>query len=306
MPSLRFFKCNQTSKSKSTAISLRTSLLNSYLMPLKRVSSFIFLKKCKGSMTLEAAFALPFFLFFFLQIMSVINMIGLNSRVSAALHQTGNQMAFAGYAYERTTGNALPDSLASVALTQGYAKGKITAYIGQKYLDTSCVKNGAAGLHFTGTSIMEGDDIIEIRVSYQVSPIFSILGFNSFGMSQCYYGRAWTGYHVENQVTDWETEDPMVYVTETGTGYHTNRNCTYLNLSVSAVDVETIEKQRNIWGRSYTPCVICGGQRGQGSVYITEQGNSYHSSITCSGLKRTIYTIPLSQTGGRGRCSKCG
>lgn len=257
-------------------------------------------------MTLESAFALPFFLFFFLQILSAINMIGINSRVSAALHQTGNQMAFAGYGYEKTVGSMLPDGLSSVALTQGYAKGKILAYIGQKYLDESCVTNGAAGLHFTGTSIMGDDDLIVIQVSYQASPIFSVLGFDSFGMSQCYYGRAWTGYHVEKQVTDWEAEDPMVYITETGTVYHTDRNCTYLNLSTSAVDAETIDEQRNLWGRIYTPCAICGGKKGQGSVFITEQGNSYHSSITCSGLKRTIYTIPLSQTGGRGRCSKCG
>lgn len=305
MPSLQVLKCLKTSKNKSTANSLRANLLNSYLRPLKRVFSFILLRN-KGSMTVEAAFALPFFLFFFLQVMSAINMIGLNSRVSAALHQTGNQMAFAGYAYEKTIGNILPDALSSVVLTEGYAKGKILAYIGQKYLDGSCVKNGAAGLHFTGTSIMDGDDMIEIRVSYQVSPIFSILGFDSFGMGQCYYGRAWTGYHVENHVTDWEAEDPMVYITETGTVYHTDRNCTYLNPSISSVDAGTIEAQRNLSGRTYSPCAICGGLRGQSSVYITGQGTSYHSSITCSGLKRTIYTIPLSQAGGRGRCSKCG
>lgn len=311
MPSLRLFNYNKTSKCKSIAISLRTNLILSYLLwPLKRASSFIsrriLIGKRKGSMTLEAAFALPFFLFFFLQIMSAINMIGISSRVSAALHQTGNQMAFAGYAYEKTVGSALPDGLSSVAMTEGYAKGKILAYIGQKALNESFIKDGAAGLHFTGTSIMNGNDMIEIQVSYQVKPIFPILGFDSFGMNQCYYGRAWTGYRVEDRVTDWETVDPMVYITETGTVYHTDRNCTYLNPSISAVNTGNIDGQRNLWGRAYTPCAICGGKKGQNSVFITNQGNSYHSSITCSGLKRTIYTIPLSQTNGRGRCSKCG
>ena len=296
---------DQKNKKQSMANSLRAYLhVLQKSGTVKRVSSFAS-GKLKGSLTVEAAFALPIFLFFILQIMSVINMISMQSRLNAALHQTGNQMAFAGYAYEKTVGGVLPEGIASVALTAFYAGNQIIDYAGRDYLDKSCMKNGAAGLSFAGTSIMEHNDMIEICISYQIEPLFPIMGFSSFSASQCYYGRAWTGYDVENGISDLTEEDPMVYVTETGTVYHTNRNCTYLNPSIEAVSMADIDSSRNGSGGKYYACEICGSTKAEGSVYITSQGNSYHCTMNCSGLKRTIYTIPLSQTNGRGKCSKC-
>ena len=88
-------------------------------------------------MTLEAAFALPFFLFAVINIVFAVNMIGTQSRINAALHQVGNKMAFAGYVYERTAGSVLPDSLAGVALTSLYARGQILEYTGRRRPDRS-------------------------------------------------------------------------------------------------------------------------------------------------------------------------
>lgn len=301
MPFLRLhIKTNQT-----TANSLRAhlSVLHQH-GPIKRASSFTS-RKLKASLTVEAAIALPLFLFFFLQIMSAMNMIGLQSRLNAALHQTGNKMAFAGYIYEKTAGSVLPGEISSVVLTEAYAKNQILDYAGKKYLDGSCIKNGAAGISFTGTSIMGKYDTVEIYLSYQIQPIFPFMEFSDFGVSQCYYGRAWTGYDVENGISDFTEEDPMVYITETGTVYHTNRNCTYLNPSIESVAMTAIDSSRNQSGGRYYPCEICGRKGVSGTVYITNQGNSYHTRITCSGLKRTIYTVPLSEAGGRGQCSKC-
>ncbi|MDE7283696.1 MAG: hypothetical protein K2N85_08960 [Lachnospiraceae bacterium] len=256
-------------------------------------------------MTVEAAFALPLFLFFIVNLISVMNIIGVQSRFNAAIHQVGNKMAFYGYAYEKTAGNIVPEGITSVLLTQMYAKEEVMNYVGVKYLNKSCIKNGAAGISFAGTAIMEHDDIVEICVNYKVLPLFTILGFDGFDMSQRYYGRAWTGYDVEAGLSDFTQDDPMVYVTETGTVYHTNRNCTYLNPSIVEVNEGSIADKRNLSGGKYYKCEICGSSNVQGTVYITTQGSSYHTMITCSGLKRTIYTIPLSQVGGRGRCSKC-
>ncbi len=96
---------NLTNKNQSMANSLRAYLhVLSIRATVKRVSVSAS-RKLKGSMTAEAALALPLFLFFILQIMSVMNMIGMQSRLNAALHQTGNKMAFAGYVYEKTAGN---------------------------------------------------------------------------------------------------------------------------------------------------------------------------------------------------------
>lgn len=302
MPSLRLHK----NTNQLTANSLRAHLfILKAKRPVKRVSSFASLK-LGASLTVEASLALPLFLFFIIQIMLAMNMIGVQSRLSAALHQTGNQMAFAGYVYEKTAGGVLPDEIASIALTQGYAKNQIISCAGENYLNRSCIKNGAAGISFQDTSIMQKNDIVEICLSYRVQSFFPLIGFDGFMMRQRYYGRAWTGYDVENKVSNFTEKDPMVYVTETGTVYHTNRDCTYLNPSVSAVRADTVDSSRNQSGGRYMPCEICGQKGSAGTVYITGQGDRYHTLITCSGLKRTIYTIPLSEVGGRRKCSKCG
>lgn len=313
-----FLRLKQQQSKKSTAHSLRayldtiqgSHLILSFCRSIKRVSYSISRKICnlhnKGSMTLEAAFALPFFLFAVINILFAVNIIGTQSRINAALHQTGNKMAFAGYVYERTVGTVLPDSLAGVAMTEIYARGRILEYVGRDYLDRSCVVNGAAGISLAGSSVMESGDVINLKVSYKVKPFAGIMGFSGFTMSQCYYGRAWTGYDVTQYVSDTRLEDPMVYITETGTVYHLDRNCTYLNPSVEPVPATLVGDRRNESGGKYYSCEICGSGTGLGQVYITGQGSSYHSRINCPGLKRTIYTVPLSQVGGKGRCSKCG
>ena len=260
----------------------------------------------KGSMTLEAAFVLPFFLFAVINILFAINIIGVQSRINAALHQTGNKMAFAGYGYEKMVGSALPDSLAGVVMTYVYARGQVLEYAGRDYLDQSCIVGGADGVSFEGSSVMTEGDIIDLQVSYKVKPFSAVMGFKGFSVTQCYYGRAWTGYDVTQFVSDTSAEDPMVFITETGTVYHLDRNCTYLNPSVEPVPALTVDGRRNQSGGKYYPCGTCGTGARIGQVYITMQGSSYHSNINCPSLKRTIYTVPLSQVGGKGRCSKCG
>lgn len=297
--------------SNSTAHSLQTYLktrlgekLRLAIRLLKRVS-FIFSRK-RGSMTLEAAFVLPFFLFAILNILFAVNIIGTQSRINAALHQVGNKMAFAGYSYNAVVGENVPDKLAGIALTEGYARGQIVEYVGSSYLDKSCVKGGSGGLSFAGSSVMEEGDVIDLRVSYRVRPFASLMGFDGFLVSQRYYGKAWTGYDASGSVSDFNEEDPMVYITETGTVYHLDRNCTYLNPKVETVSAEGMADRRNASGGKYAPCGFCGSAVGGKIVYITNYGDRYHRMLNCPGLKRTIYTVPLSEVGARGRCSKCG
>lgn len=309
-----FLQSWQHKLNKSTAHSLRAYLEDrqdsytrlSFLRLLKRASSIIFNRKRKGSMTLEASFVLPFFLFAVVNVLFAVNIIGTQSRINAALHQVGNKMAFAGYVYEHSGGDAMPDHLAGVALSELYARGQIIKYVSGHYLEQSCIVNGSEGISLAGSSVMGAGDIIDLKVSYQVKPFISVMGFNEFPMTQRYYGKAWTGYDVTRSVSDETKEDPMVYITKTGTVYHLDRNCVYLNPSIEFVDAATVGSRRNQSGGKYYPCELCGKSAGQGEVYITSQGNRYHTQLNCSGLKRTIYTVPLSQTGGRGRCTKCG
>ena len=307
-----FLRRSNKKLTKSTAHSLRAYLgthqgghIHRSEFRLVKGASFI-LSRDRGSMTLEAALALPFFLFAVLNILFAVNMIGTQSRINAAMHQVGNKLAFAGYVYENTVADILPDGLSGVVVTEGYARGQIVENVGRSYLDHSCVKGGAGGLSFAGSSLMGAEDMIDLKISYRVKPFIGLMGFDGFRLSQCYYGRAWTGYDAAGPGSGGTQEDPMVYITKTGSVYHLDRNCTYLNPKIETVPTSSVSDRRNASGAKYAPCGSCGAGGGSGQVFITEYGSSYHKRLDCPGLKRTIYTVPLSEVGARGRCSKCG
>ena len=121
-----------------------------------------------------------------------------------------------------------------------------------------------------------------------------------------YYGHAWTGYDIIGAGENALNEEEMVYVTEHGEAYHRNINCSHLRLSVKSTSLSGIDKLRNKDRSKYYPCEYCAGNIAAGDVFITDYGNRYHGRVDCAGLKRTIYTIPISEVGARHPCKDCG
>ena len=276
----------------------------------KRMSFFFSLpdKKLKAGMAVEASLVLPFFLFFLVNILFAFDMLRLHGNLTAAMHQTGNKMAFYGYAYRAAAGDGavFTEGIDSLLMSEGYARNQVINILGKDYLEHSCLSSGTTGLHFVKSSVMEENDIIELVASYRVRPFIKIMGFPDFSMENRYYGRAWTGYDAAGRQSSMSEEDPVVYVAEHGTVYHTARNCSYLNPSVEAVAAGMAAELRNESGGKYYHCERCKISEYQAVVYFTSQGNKIHGSLQCSGLKRTVYTVHLSETGGKGKCSKCG
>ena len=272
--------------------------------------SFIFSpkkEKLKASMTVEAAIAVPIFLFFIINLLVSFDILRLHGNIMGAMHQTGNKMAFFGYAYKNSLGEEGPaeGGLGSLAFSEGYVRTTVIRILGKEYLDHTCLASGASGLHFMKSSIMK-EDKIELIASYKVKPFIGIIGFPDIPMENRYYGRAWTGYDVERRISGENGEDPMVYIAENGTVYHMARNCAYLNPSIEAVSYALANQLRNENGEKYYPCGSCRGYRFWAVAYVTSYGNKIHSSLNCPGLKRTIYMVHLSEAGGKSKCSKCG
>lgn len=136
---------------------------------------------------------------------------------------------------------------------------------------------------------------------------FSFMG-NAFGGGRTFRKavvRAWVGYTGESFRTG--PSDEIVFITPEGTVYHRSRDCSYLRLSIRQLPYSSLEEARNQSGGKYGPCAYCIRNGWSGStVYITDYGNSYHSIRNCQGLKRTVMAVPLSEVGGRRRCSRCG
>lgn len=275
----------------------------------KRMSFFSSLhgRKLNASMAVEASMVLPLFFFFLINILFSFDMLRLHGNLTAAMHQTGNKMAFYGYAYKAAAGDeaVFSEVMDSIILSEGYARNCVVNILGKDYLDHSCLSSGAAGLHFMKSSVMKENDVIELVASYYVKPFIKVMGFPDFPMENRYYGRAWTGYDVTGGAMA-SDEDPIVYITENGAVYHTARSCSYLNLSVEAVPYIMIPELRNESGGKYYDCERCGREGYQAVAYITAQGGKVHGSLKCAGLRRTIYAVRLSETVGMGKCSKCG
>lgn len=291
----------------------KISLNPDYNMYVKKQKSFTRLKlrskrnvsrvpSFYGSITMETAFVLPLFLFFCIQMISFISLIQVHSVLEAALHQETAQAALYAYAYDKFGIDM--QSGAGDLLGDIYIKNRVIQRAGEEYLDRSMIVGGSRGIHIMYTEDEDVQETVDIILFYQVKPAVDLLGFSQFTMANRCRMKAWTGYQTENETLSEKDAEEMVYVTETGTVYHKRRNCSHLALSVREVKTNNVGILRNENGAKYYPCEGCGKSAGN-TVYLTDQGNRYHTSLSCSGLKRTISIIPISEAGGRGLCSRC-
>lgn len=271
----------------------------------KRMSSFVSFQK--ASMTVEAAIAVPIFLFVVVNLLYSLDIIRLYSNVEMAMHQTGRQMAMYAYAYDQIIDQdtGILSMVGDMAFHEVYLKNKILKEVDPEYLEHSPMVNGKRGISFSKTSYME-EDLIDLVAEYKVQSAISVMGFSKISLMNRCRMRAWTGYDNTRKSDGTPGDDSYVYITQTGTVYHTNGNCTHLDLEIEATNTEEVASLRNASGGKYKPCELCGNDNEHDTVFITEQGDRYHKSMVCSGLKRTIYIILLSETGGRRLCERCG
>jgi len=149
-----------------------------------------------------------------------------------------------------------------------------------------------------------GDDTVTSTHYVPMRAFVNSISYPSSGTLAVMTYRKWTGYNVISGDISREEEE-YVYITEHGYSYHRSRNCSHLKVTIKAVASEDIDSLRNSSGGRYRPCEKCGGN-GTGILFITPDGDRYHSDAGCSGLKRTVKTVKLSEVGGRTPCSICG
>lgn len=265
--------------------------LNKKRKELGEASSSISLQKKKtGSVTVEAALVLPLFLWFILMLFYFFFLIDIQGDISMATAKTAKELGQYQYCKE--------DYLK--CFSSQYISRSIIEELEEARLNKSCIKNGTKGIEckLRKESLNKVDIVIKYDLKIPV-PIFSLL---EYPVVQRTFVHGWTGFDDQELHN---AQEKMVYITEEGSVYHQYRSCTYLDLSIRAVEINHIPNLRNRSGEKYQLCEKCGKKHKNNIVYITGWGNRYHASLSCSGLKRTVYTIPISQIGHRRRCSKC-
>ena len=150
-----------------------------------------------------------------------------------------------------------------------------------------------------------GMGVLELTAEYEVELPVPVFHIPVLHYKEKMRMKTWTGYVKTYEAGIGDNE--LVYVTETGIVYHRNYQCTYLEPSVRSVAKTQLGELRNSSGGIYHLCERCGWMPGNdGNCYVTDYGDRYHTSLACSGLKRKVYTVPLSEVKGKGACSKCG
>lgn len=266
----------------------------------KKDTGAFFFAPLNGTLTVEAALVLPLFLFVMISVMQYGAVMETAVKFGTSLAETGKTMATAAYVTEYG-GNTeeIPD-IVTGALSAAYAQGQVKAQAG----DTSAVKN----INLLQSSILQEDDMIDLVLTYQIKSPISLVKLPGTFFLQRARVRAWTGRsaQVDGSAEEEASDEDYVYVTATGSVYHEDPDCTHLKLSIRAVDAGTLETLRNNNGGIYHDCEICGGANGSGTVYVTNEGNRCHNSLSCSGLKRTVRQVARAELGNMRACSKCG
>ena len=241
----------------------------------------------RGSYTLEAAVILPLLAAFFAFILFFFRVLQVQTGVQEALIYAGRQTACEACAVDSQT--------VLFASAESYFQKELRQYpeIG------NYVSGGGPGI-----SLLQSDlsgSYVELQADYYIKLPFNFFSVDGIPIIQAYKSRKWIGDRAD------EVPEDYVYVTEHGNVYHCSRACHYLDLSIRAVNFGEIAGLRNKDDHKYYACSECVAKnKDLGMVYITDYGTCYHMNLSCCGLKRTIYMIPLSEVGGKSPCSKCG
>ncbi len=252
------------------------------------------MRQNKGSIMVETAMVLPVFLFLFMNIVSLFEMIYIHSVLDSALICVGKEIS----AYARFSELYEKD-----VLTEIYVRERVVQAAGREILDESVIIGGSKGIVLYRSEVREENDVIDLVMTYRVEPLFPFFGVGKMTLMNRCYIKAYTGYEREEQ----DNGSTRYYVAEYGEVYHLSRSCTHLQLTISMLNISELERARNEDGCRYLPCEVCYDRENSvNRVYITTQGDRYHSSIACVGLKRTIYVIPASAIGNKTMCLRCG
>jgi len=244
-----------------------------------------------GSITIEAALIIPIFLFAALCLIYVLEIHAIQTTIRMAAHTAAKEVA--------QQMAVLPD------IETGLFHNNLIRAAEPEKLNRSSIVNGSKGIRCWKTKVNALDQL-EVCIEYKIALPFPDFVEAHLECQEIFLVKCWTGYRKGN-ADDRSSENTVVFVTEQGSVYHTDLECSYLKLSTQFVPGDLLENLRNKDGSRYTACAGCisGHFHSGGGYYVTDYGECYHSSLNCSGLKRTIYSITMEEAAGKGGCSKC-
>lgn len=253
---------------------------------------FLSCKNKKAVLSVETALVLPVFLFVMLLLMSFTSIFYISVKMDAAISEEA----------KLTARNIYDNSNYGV----GGIEASVCERLGDGLLNSGLIYGGKAGLDFSDSDI-SGSEVICVCANYNISLPFDLFGVShskQCRLQKCIIMHSWVGYvHGLDSFTNLAE---YVYMTANGTVYHRNRECSHIRLHIQSVDGKDIKKSRNSSGGKYKRCVYCKPRLSDEKLYITSDGDRYHNTLNCSGLKRSVYRVKVQDLVGVSPCSRCG
>ena len=297
-------------------------------------SSKLLKTRGKASLTVEAALVLPIFIFAILAFIYFLQILIIHDSLQEVITEIGLNSAKYGYVYDSlsdfdkeskdkliiSTGETEDDGIIDSVIEREIARSIDSAYFKLALYDklnidkvnSSCIKDGFTGISTYFSSYMEEDNNVDLIINYKIKIPTVFIKIDGFQIVQRVKLRGWNGYQPDSKIdmdldNKVEQDERTVYITTTGMVYHTSNHCTHLSLSIRDVPFDQLKDLRNHAGGKYKNCNLCSSQSQDiNTAYITIFGDRYHSNKGCSGLKRTIEEVAISQVGDRRLCKRCG
>lgn len=261
----------------------------------KKITSFrICSKECspcyaRGVITIEAALCIPIFLMAMLSLIYAINAYFVYERVNVAVYEEAKYASIMKY-----------DDMSYGASA---VQANIIERLGDDFFDSPIIADGKSGFDFSKTDLSD-KEITVVCVNYRIKIPFFAQMIDEFEFSSKCVVHNWVGY--TNGLNGYENEEEYVYMAKNGTVYHKSRDCTHIRLQIVNVKGKDIGKLRNESGGKYKQCEYCHPKKSDEKIYITKDGDRYHNTLSCAGLKRTIIRVRLSDLNGVKPCTRCG
>ncbi len=290
-------------------------------------------KNIRSSLTIEAAIALPLFVFFVIGITYFLIIISLQTNIQIGMDEAARSIGKKIYLAnqieeiygnlktsdneskdsnklltEEVEGNEIDEETKSIVAT-GINALTIKTWIlkGNLFdkISKSQIVGKVTGFRTDKSSYDEEEGILDIVVNYTYTIPFLPQSMANINFVQRSKTHVWTGRQIKLGTDDSKTERKTVYITPTGTVYHTSKTCPFLDLSIQMVQYSELESIRNKNDGKYYRCAECAKSGSPTYVYITDYGTKWHNSSDCTGLKRTIIEKDISEIGDMHLCSKC-
>ncbi len=318
----RAVDCSVISNSSSTHYAQRSYL---YASP-----------EASGSVTIEAAIAVPIFIFFLTALIWIMNIMYIQLTLQIQLEESARQLSQTAYtaymAYytlsddsneedddeadvnstdsatdystdNNTSGADILKNIGLTALSVSAIQNTFMTNDMKTFLDNSSINKGSSGVSFLSSQIDYDAGIVDLIVTYQANIPFVPDSLCSLKLSNRCYFHLYTGEELSKEQ---QGNTIYLYYTTYGQVFHTNRYCQYL-LNYSRV-IPFNEVDFSI----YQGCLYCAEddldnyQKENPMAYITESGYAYHLSLSCQTFTESVFRVAYStMPEDKKICSQC-